>query len=76
MSKVVIAGVGMTPFGKHMGRGYGPMAVAAIDEALSDAGVPAGDVERIYFGNAAAGVISQQEMIRGQVALRGHNLAT
>ncbi|MDD2741633.1 MAG: thiolase family protein [Rhodocyclaceae bacterium] len=75
MSKVLIAGVGMTPFGKHMGRGYGALAVAAIDEALLDAGIPVEDVERIYFGNAAAGIVSQQEMIRGQVALRNHRLA-
>lgn len=75
MSKVLIAGVGMTSFGKQLGRGFGSLAVEAIDEALKDAGVPHADIARIYFGNAAAGVISQQEMIRGQVALRFHDLA-
>ena len=75
MNKVLIAGVGMTPFGKQLGRGYGSLAVAAVDEALQDSAVPAADIKRIYFSNAAAGVISQQEMIRGQVALRFHALA-
>ena len=71
----MIAGVGMTPFGKQLGRGIRDLAVAAIDEALADAGVPAEDVEKIFFGNAAAGIVSQQEMIRGQIALRYHALS-
>ncbi len=74
MNKVLIAGTGMTQFGKQIGRGLRSMAVAAIDEALADAGIPYGDVSRIFFGNAAAGIVSQQEMIRGQVALRYHPL--
>lgn len=75
MSKVLIAGVGMTQFGKQVGRGVRSLAVEAIDLALADAGVPAEDVDRIFFGNAAAGIVSQQEMIRGQIALRNHALA-
>jgi acetyl-CoA acetyltransferase len=72
----LIAGVGMTPFGRFPGRGIRSMAVAAIEEALNDAGIPARDVNRIFFGNAVAGVVSQQEMIRGQVALRHHSLGS
>lgn len=74
VSKVLIAGVGMTPFGKQLQRGLRNLAVAAIDEALADAGVPAADVDRVFFANAAAGIVTQQEMIRGQVALRHHPL--
>lgn len=74
MSTVLIAGVGMTPFGRFPGRGIRSLAVAALDEALGDAAIPAADVSRVFFGNAVAGVISQQEMIRGQVALRHHPL--
>ena len=65
VSKVLIAGVGMTPFGKQLQRGLRNLAVAAIDEALADAGVPAADVDRVFFANAAAGIVTQQEMIRG-----------
>lgn len=50
------------------------MAVDAIDQALDDAGIAAPDVQKVFFGNAIAGVVSQQEMIRGQVALRHHAL--
>ena len=65
----------MTPFGKHLGRGVRSLAVAAIDEALTDAGIPVEDIDKIFFGNAAAGIVSQQEMIRGQIALRYHALS-
>lgn len=75
MTRVLIVGTGMTPFGNQRGVGTRRLAVAAVDEALEDAGVPVEDVGRIFYGNAAAGVISQQEMIRGQVALRKHALA-
>jgi acetyl-CoA acyltransferase len=74
MSHVVIAGVGMTHFGKHPGIGVRNLAVAAVDEALADAGMAAASVAKLFFGNAVAGIITQQEMIRGQVAFRHHEL--
>ncbi len=74
MSTVLIAGVGMTPFGRFPGRGIRSLAVAAIDEALADAGIPAEHVAKVFFGNAVAGIVTHQEMIRGQVALRHHPL--
>ena len=74
MTRVLIAGVGMTPFGRFPGRGLRAMATSAADAALADAGVPAQDVQKVFFGNAVAGIVSQQEMIRGQVALRSHSL--
>jgi acetyl-CoA acetyltransferase len=73
--EVMIGGVGMTTFGRTPGRGVRAMAMEAAREALQDAGVEAREVGRIFLGNAAAGVVTQQEMIRGQVALRGSELA-
>jgi acetyl-CoA acyltransferase len=75
MEQVYVIGVGMTPFKRDPGRGVRALATAAIDEALDGAGVPAADVAKVFMGNAVAGVVSQQEMIRGQVALRHHALA-
>ncbi|HTE59868.1 MAG TPA: thiolase family protein [Solirubrobacteraceae bacterium] len=72
---VLLAGVGMTPFARHPGRGVRDMARSAAFEALDNASVPATDVSKIYFGNAADGVISHQEMIRGQVAFRRSELS-
>ena len=65
-----IAGVGMTPFGKHLDKTLKGLAGEAITEALRDAGLEAGDLQAAWMGNAAAGVVVGQEMIRGQVALR------
>jgi acetyl-CoA acyltransferase len=70
MKGVAIAGIGMTQFGKQTGRGLRSLALAAIEEAIADSGLATGRIERIYFGNAIAGIVTQQEMIRGQVALR------
>jgi acetyl-CoA acyltransferase len=75
VKRALIIGTGMTPFGNRVGVGVRRLAIAALDEALADAGIPPQDVGRVYFGNAAAGIVSQQEMIRGQVALRHHALA-
>jgi acetyl-CoA acyltransferase len=69
-AKVVVAGVGMTRFGKYSDRGMRSLAEEAVADALRDAGVAAGDVEAVFFSNAAAGLLTGQEMIRGQVALR------
>jgi len=74
VSTVLIAGIGMTPFGRFPGRGIRSLALAAIDEALADAGIPAEHVAKVFFGNAVAGIVTHQEMIRGQVALRHHPL--
>jgi acetyl-CoA acetyltransferase len=65
----------MTPFGNQAGIGTRRMAVAALDEALADAAIPPSAVNRLYYGNAVAGIVTGQEMIRGQVALRNHALA-
>jgi acetyl-CoA acyltransferase len=75
MNRVMIAGVGMTPFGKSPGRGIRDLARTASAEALADAGVDAAAVQKVFFGNAVAGVVSHQEMIRSEVAFRDDELA-
>lgn len=75
MRKVVIAGVGMTAFRREPGWGLRAMATEAGDGALKDSGIPASAVDMIYFGNAMGPTVTEQEMIKGQVAYRGHELA-
>ncbi len=65
-----VAGVGMTPFGKHLDKPLKTLAGLAILDALRDAGLQPGDLQAAWMGNAAAGVTVGQEMIRGQVVLR------
>jgi len=65
----VIAGVGMTPFGKHLDKSLKWLAGSAVSAALDDAGLTVADVEAVYSGNCVAGLVTGQESIRGQVAL-------
>ena len=74
MREVVIAGVGMTHFGKFLERSLRSLAEEAVREALADARTSAGEVGMVAFGNAAAGLVTGQEMIRGQAALRDTGL--
>lgn len=60
----------MTRFGKHLERSGRDLVEEAVAEALRDAGVEAHDVQAAFVGNAAAGLMSGQESVRGQVVLR------
>jgi acetyl-CoA acetyltransferase len=70
MVEVCVAGAGMTRFGKFPTSTIRSLAEEAVAGALGDAGLTAGDVGMVFFSNAVAGVLTGQEMIRGQVALR------
>ena len=65
-----VAGVGMTRFGKQMDKTLKGLAGEAIQLALADAGLDQSALQAAWMGNAAAGIVTGQEMIRGQVALR------
>ena len=65
-----VAGVGMTPFGKHMDKTLKGLAGLAVIDALQDAGIDRRELQAAWMGNAAGGVVIGQEMISGQVALR------
>ena len=66
---VLIAGAGMTLFAKST-RTLRDLAGEAASMALQDAGVGVSEVEAAYVANAVAGLVTGQEMIRGQVMLR------
>lgn len=70
-----IAGVGITKFGKFIDKGVRSLTEAAVNDALNDANITGSAVNQVYFANAVAGIITGQEMIRGQVALRHTSLA-
>ncbi|RLA45408.1 MAG: thiolase family protein [Gammaproteobacteria bacterium] len=74
MRKVMISGTGMTHFGKHMDATIRSLTVDALAQALTDANATTDHVDTIFFGNAAAGLLTGQEMIPGQVALRESGL--
>lgn len=68
--RVYVAGVGMTPFGKHLGASVRQLTRGAVEQALADAGCDRRDVQMAFFANAAQGHMEGQDMIRGQIALR------
>ncbi len=74
MRDVVLAGVGMTPFGKFPDRSHASLVAEATRQALADAGAPAGAVQFVYHSNTAAGLMTGQESVRGQHAVRGTGL--
>lgn len=69
MRDVAVIGIGMTRFGRFPDRTIGDLVKEAVEEALIDASIDRRDIEAAYVGNAAAGAITGQHMIRGQVAL-------
>jgi len=66
---VYIAGVGMTRFEKSR-RSLKELAAEAVTQALADSQATLEDVQAAYVGNAVGGLVTGQEMIRGQVLLR------
>lgn len=69
-NNVVVAGVGMTRFAKHLDRSLKSLAVEAIAQALSDANIPTSSIQAAYIGNAAAGVMTGQVCVLGEIILR------
>jgi acetyl-CoA acetyltransferase len=70
MENVYVVGVGMTPFGRLVDLSIKQMTRQAVEAALADASIGAGELQAAYFGNASQGHMEGQQMIRGQVALR------
>jgi acetyl-CoA acyltransferase len=62
----------MTPFGFAPESSVRSLATAAVGEALADAGVGVRDIDMLVFANAGEGVLTGQEMIRGQVVFHGY----
>src|SRR3984893_12612350 len=75
MSKdVYVAGVGMTPFGKHLDTSVKQLTRTAVEDALADAGCDKGQLQGAFFGNSTQGHMEGQHMIRGALALRAMGL--
>lgn len=75
MDTVSIVGVGMTTFGKFPERSLRSLATTAVDEALADADVAHSEIDLVIHANAVGGLITGQEMTRGQVVVAGTELA-
>jgi acetyl-CoA acyltransferase len=74
MEDVFIAGAYVTPFGKFVDKSLRVLAAEAVTGALADAGCGPDEIDAVYFANAAEGLLTGQEMVRGQVVLDGTGL--
>lgn len=74
MIDVYVIGSAMTVFAKHWDRTLRSLASEAAAEALRDAGIGPDRIPYVFFSNAVGGLVSGQETIRGQVALRDSGL--
>ena len=70
MRRVAVVGAGMTRFGKWMDRSLKDLGREAVESAMKEAGVDKPQIDAAVVGNATAGLITGQEMIRAQVILR------
>ena len=69
MESIYVAGVGMTPFGRHRQWSVKDLTRQAVTAALQDAGCDASLLQAAYFSNATQGHMDGQHMVRGQLAL-------
>jgi acetyl-CoA acetyltransferase len=74
MRDVFISGTGINQFGRYPERTVRDMTEYVVHCALEDSGLDVKEVGMAVFGNAVAGIMTGQEMIRGQVALRNTGL--
>ena len=70
MTSAYIIGAGQTRCGRFPNATVATLAIEALDAALADARVTEARVEAIFFSNALSGLLTGQECVRGQVALR------
>jgi acetyl-CoA acyltransferase len=70
MTSSYIIGAGQTPCGRFLEATVASLAIEALDAALADAGIGENRVQAIFFSNALSGLMTGQECVRGQVALR------
>ena len=70
MRDVVILGVGMTPFGRHLDKSHEQLTQAAVRLALADAGVPPDQIQMAVYANVIQGFFAGEMSIPGEYALR------
>jgi len=75
MTQVYVAGVGMTPFVRHLDKSIHDLSGAAAALALQDAGAEGAAVEAVYFASATNGALQGQHSIPGPIAARRAGLS-
>jgi acetyl-CoA acyltransferase len=71
---VYLAGGALHPFGRWPEHSLRALSSHAVAGAVADAGLPLERVEIAFFANAFGGLLTDQESVRGQVALHDAGL--
>ena len=74
MTDTFVAGTGIAVFDRSPSTRSADQVEHAVRAALEDAAVGLDQIDAVYVGNAASGLLTGQEMIRGQVLLRQFDL--
>jgi len=66
LRSVVVAGVGMTAFGKFLDRSIKSLVAESVQVAIKDSGMGDSDkgIETIYYANTASGILQGQHSVR------------
>ena len=67
MTRLYIAGIAMTVFGRHLERSLHDLAGEALQGALKDAGCVAADIGAAYYSGMTNGALQGQISVPGQV---------
>ena len=70
MREVLVAGVGMTRFGRHLDASHAELTRAAVKLALDDARAQASDLDEAIYANVTQGFMAGEVSIPGEYALR------
>jgi acetyl-CoA acetyltransferase len=70
MRDVVILGIGMTPFGRHLDKTHEQLTQAAVRLALGDAGIEGRAIDMAVYANVIQGFFAGEMSIPGEYALR------
>lgn len=71
MRNVYVAGVGMTPFNRHLDKTYAQLTSATVREAMADAGCEVAHVDMAIYANVAQASMVNEQVVPGEFALRG-----
>ena len=69
MKNVYVAGVGMTPFGRHLGRSLESLVGAAVEASVKDAGCLKSDLQAAFYTGSTQGHLHGQTLVPGQIVL-------
>lgn len=68
MRRVLVGGIGSTPFGRHADLSVASLAIRAASAAIAESGLDRSRIGALYMGNFVSGPLTGQEVLAGLVA--------